>query len=362
MNIKNIALVRATNVVPLDGEVLPICQSKYIAKSEDNDFAYYLGKVLRKEKEYDLLNEEDGARYHKDIKEILPYSCDYNSTINFSLNGIVPDDINNTFSDKDCAIIESLEAQIGKAEFVTLVPTDTTIKGKITLSNESILLIRNSKYDKLTIEEKEKLNQNMNIKIFDGDLKEATKNALLETGKYTPEEVSIRNIHGGYVPSETSEETKEAIQKVAEENNIEQKPYYNTGMAQNDLKYANMVEKYYQDQFFKFMFDNMEIDKELATNLTYYENTPGQYIEQFVEKIEEMGLTNYAEIVKKFNSNIEEIAKAGEIKTPESIVELMEKEKAKDKDDFQNRLEQGVNESIDDDIIENKEPREISEP
>lgn len=81
-------------------------------------------------------------RSSKITKEYLPYVSDYNSMVLFSLNGLCPDDNehgfgNNTFSNKNCVIIEPLEHHIN--ETISLVPTDTAIKGDVYLSNDAII-------------------------------------------------------------------------------------------------------------------------------------------------------------------------------------------------------------------------------
>ena len=85
---------------------------------------------------------------------MLPYNSDYNSMVLWSLNGLVPDDMNNTFSDKTCAIIDGLAEQIEQSEMVSLVPTDTAIKGNVNLSNKATILIDKDRYETLSLEEK----------------------------------------------------------------------------------------------------------------------------------------------------------------------------------------------------------------
>ena len=75
----------------------------------------------------------------------------------FSLNGICPDDnengfANNTFSNKRVGIIEPLSEHISEA--VSLVPTDTAIKGDVVLSNQAVILIEESFYNSLNESQK----------------------------------------------------------------------------------------------------------------------------------------------------------------------------------------------------------------
>jgi hypothetical protein len=56
MDIRNIALVRATNVIPFIGELNPISESQYIKKDMNNYFANAIGELLKKQRDYDLWN------------------------------------------------------------------------------------------------------------------------------------------------------------------------------------------------------------------------------------------------------------------------------------------------------------------
>ena len=142
MNIENVVLIRATNVIPFDGIVHPISKTPYLKKENGTNFAYAINDLLQKlskisYNDYWSKSEEEQEKIDKNNQEIinsyLPYNSKYNSMVLWSLNGLVPDDINNTFSNKTCAIIEGLKEQIDKSEVISLVPTDTAIKGNVQL-------------------------------------------------------------------------------------------------------------------------------------------------------------------------------------------------------------------------------------
>ena len=188
MNINNIAIVRATNIIPFDGIIRAISNTGYLCKSLGGEFSSTISSLLE---ELKILPEQDYTKIYIDedyydnyikicssiTKEYLPYTSDYNSIVLFSLNGICPDDnehgfANNTFSNKNCAIIEPLKYHID--DVISLVPTDTSVKGDVYLSSEAIILIEDTVFQNLTSEEKNKL-QNFNVKIFKGNLKDAIK-------------------------------------------------------------------------------------------------------------------------------------------------------------------------------------------
>ena len=228
MNIKNIALVRATNIIPIDGVVRPISEVPYLKKEEGTEFSFAMNDLLKKKgilKEIDWTKPDEISKIDKENNEILnqymPYNTDYNSMVLWSLNGLVPDDINNTFSDKTCAIIDGLEEQIEKSEIVSLVPTDTAIKGAVKLSNQASVLISKERYETLSQEEKDKLTKlDLNVSVFEGDLKEAVDEELIKKNRYTAETLSLKREDDGYVKSDTSDNVRDTICSIANEKNI----------------------------------------------------------------------------------------------------------------------------------------------
>ena len=113
MNINNIAMVRATNIIPYDGVVRPLSNVPYLCKNIGLEFSARISDLLHElgvipPLDQSKMFEEDYydkmvALSSKILKEYLPYVSDYNSMVLFSLNGICPDDnehgfANNTFS------------------------------------------------------------------------------------------------------------------------------------------------------------------------------------------------------------------------------------------------------------------------
>ena len=100
MDIKNIALVRATNVIPVDGVVRPISEVPYLHKEKGTEFSFAMNDLLKKKgilKEMDWTKPDEISEIDRENNEILkqymPYNSDYNSMVLWSLNGLVPDDM-----------------------------------------------------------------------------------------------------------------------------------------------------------------------------------------------------------------------------------------------------------------------------
>lgn len=351
MDINNIALVRATNIIPFNGIISPISNDRYLCKTLGGEFSSMISSLLD---ELEILPKQDYSKTFTDedyydnyikecaniTKEYLPYVSDYNSIVLFSLNGICPDDSehgfgNNTFSNKKCAIIEPLKYHI--EEVISLVPTDTSVKGNINLSQEAIILIEEKTYQKLTPEEKYKL-QGLNVKLFNGDLKSAIKMVLKESNKYTSEELSLSQSTKGIKDSDTSEELKVCIDKLIQEHNLSRLKYYNLitarngseipkySMIQDEYYNAITVYEYYIERFLEelLVFLGVKEDLKLRLHSNLYNK---RYMETIKELIKSVGIENYKMFLDKYNKKLEEDRINGILLTPEEIININAKRK-----------------------------------
>lgn len=347
MNVRNIALVRATDIIPFDGIVYPISEVPYLEKERGTAFAYAMHDLLKKlskineegywsktEKEQDIMDKQN----KEILEQYLPYNSSYNSMVLWALNGLVPDDMNNTFSNKTCAIIESLEEQINKSEIISLVPTDTAIKGSVKLSSKAIVLISKDRYDSLSEQEKEQLEASgFTVQVFNKTLQEAVSEALENSEVYISEKLSLTREHKGYFESDTKEELIKTIQDIAKSHNIAQVLHFNVFTGNNDeLKkltsvkdeYKNYITvlKCYQKTFFTYLFSKLDIDKKVSRNILSYMDSP-VYVKALCDEIERIGIDEYKKIVYKYNSSLENLRKQGKLPTPEQIVGLTKEDK-----------------------------------
>jgi len=344
MDIKNIAIVRATNVIPFDGKVYPLSEVPYLKKEYGTEFSDAMQDLLKRQnklKQFDWSRFDEIDKFNQENKEILkqylPYNSDYNSMVLWSLNGLVPDDMNNTFSNKICAIIDGLEEQIDESEVISLVPTDTAIKGKnedkgIKLSKNATILISTERYETLTQEEKDKLaNLDLNIKKFDGDLEQAVNQCLEESGRFTAEKLSLNRADGGYIQSDTSDELKQTIGSIAKEKNIAQELFFNIITGQSDEldklhnvkdEYEKMmqVRNFYKKAFFDNMFSKIDISEEVKINSLIGMDS-SVYMEDLCEEIGRIGLDEYKNVLDEYNTRLEELQKSGELPTPQQIID-----------------------------------------
>lgn len=346
MDINNVVLVRATNIIPYNGVVKSINNSMYLNKQDGNNFSFMISDLL---KEANILPKIDLTRfgdeeyldeYNRQVKKIrgeyLPYTSDYNSMVLFSLNGLCPDDNengfgNNTFSNKKCAVIEPLIHHID--EVVSLIPTDTAVKGDVVLSNDAVVFIEEEYFNSLSEEEKLSLS-NVNVRLFTGDLKEVVFNYLKDSEQFIPEKLTLSTSTGGFVPSDTSQMQLDNIRNIALTYNKPQVYFFNIITGQNDdnerlasvsneFENSQKVYDYYMNRFIAELLKEMNV--EVTNSFTDYYRNP-EYLKQLKEMIINYGLDNYKDFVLRYNQELELEKKNGTLKTPEEIIN-MQKEK-----------------------------------
>lgn len=353
MNMNNIAIVRATNVIPFDGVVRPLSNVPYLCKNIGLDFSAMISDLLHElgvipPMDQSRMFEEDYydemvALSSKILKEYLPYVSDYNSMVLFSLNGICPDDnehgfANNTFSNKNVAIIESLSKHIDQV--ISLVPTDTAIKGDVVLSNSAVILIKESVYNTLNDTQKALLHNNsFSIKTFTGSLKDAIRNELQNSGRYIPETLSLSASTGGFMPSDTSELQKECINNIVHTYKLSQMKYFNliTSRDTSIPKYyevcdefdkAIKVQDYYVKMFLKEFLIYVNASNDMINNVSN-----NIHFKPFLLKvmmiIRELGIDKYKQFVDSYNKKLEEQQKSMTLNTPEDIASFCETKKHK---------------------------------
>ena len=348
MNIDNVALVRATNILPYDGILKSISNSPYLCKKNSTEFSFMISDLLKKlglipKPDYSRMDEENyldeyGKEVARIIKEYLPYSSDYNSMILFSLNGLCPDDnehgfANNTFSNKKCAIIEPLSNHID--DVISLVPTDTAIKGDVVLSSDSVVLIDKNYYDSLTDENKKRL-EGLNITFFEGNLEIAVNNFLKNSNKYVPEKLSLTRNNNGYIPSDTSEEQIKNINQIANDYNKPQVLFFNILSKQNDdldrltmvdseIENSKLVEEYYLKRFLEVLVSKIGLDESFKNSNIIYDKDK---MKQLSDAINSYGIDSYKQLVDSYNKELEDKRNNKTLETPNQIIDSIKNKHA----------------------------------
>lgn len=185
MNIDTVVLVRAMNNLPVNNALIPSCNGQYLIKRGANDYYYiikdYIKNYLEQQigRTLNVYEQKDFEFLNKQIDNYLPFTSSYTSTLSFSLNGLVPDDINNKFSEMKMAVIDPLKNH-QEENFVNIDIIDTTIKGNVLTSSEAILVIEENYFLALNEEIRSDLLNYYKIETFNGSLKEAVDNTLVK--------------------------------------------------------------------------------------------------------------------------------------------------------------------------------------
>lgn len=187
MNIDNVVLVRAMSHLPLNGELIPSCEGQRLEFEKTSEFKSYIQKLVEQKLEAQLgrslvlyVDSPDAILMDKMMEEYrILKGAYYTSTLSFSLNGLVPDDNTCEFSKLPLAVIDPIKNHTN-ANFVNIEAIDTTVKGRMQVSDDAILVINKSLYNSLSDEIKMNLTSNYKIELFDGDLKNAVNATLIK--------------------------------------------------------------------------------------------------------------------------------------------------------------------------------------
>lgn len=362
MNIRNIAAVRATNVIPFDGVVHPVKDEPFIKKENGTPFQGELFSLLRRKGilrpiDWESPEEERMAVEEKNkeiVLEYMPYTSMYNSMVLWSLNGLVPDDAFNKFSQKTCAIIEGVEELMEETEIISMVPSDTAINGSAKLSKNASVLIARERYESLSEEQREQLSKlDLTVKIFDGDLKTAINTELIESGRYTAEDLSLVSESGGYIESATSKEVMQTINSIAQEHNIPQLLHMKIFLGETDgekkledvkgeKQHCDTIAAVYKQAFFEYLFSKMDIDESVKECATYFPDS-SKYMEDLCDEIDRIGIDKYKAVLDEYNQSLERLRDCGQLPTPQQIVDAVREE---NKIDLISMIEQEKNKDI----------------
>ena len=120
----------------------------------------------------------------------------------------------------------------------------------------------------------------INVTVFEGDLKKAVNEELMREDRYTAETLSLRREDDGYIKSDTSDEVREIVHNVANEKGIAQVLHWNVITGQNDeldklvnvkdeFKNGLIVSDFYKKTFFEYLFSKMDIDNQIKRDALY---------------------------------------------------------------------------------------------
>lgn len=332
MNLENVVLVRAMSHLPLDGVLIPSSEGKYLIPNEKDEYYYFIRKEVQKLLEKELgrsLNvwfDEDKKILENALRDYLPLTSAYTSTLSFSLNGLVPDDMNNKFSEMKIAVLEPIKYHQHE-DYVNIDAIDTTIKGAIEVSGESILVIEKDYYLTLSEEEKINLMSHYKIELFIGSLQDAVTN-ILRKYNYPSIPLIQKRESQDILDCEEKESLITFQDKFAQEHNASRLKLQQLYMypistmdksdavaaekVQSDFNKNLIVEKYYKEKFYDFLMVKAEsYGLTLTEEEKYYLFSEFSNGEEILKKLVETlikieGHEHFKKIIQEYNGFIRE--------------------------------------------------------
>lgn len=334
MNINNVVLVRAMNNLPLNGELIPSCEGQRLVNDNKSDFYYFMRDCVRANLEQQLgrslvlfPDSPDYLLMEEAMKDYLMVTGDYyTTTLSFALNGLVPDDMNNQFTNMKMAVLEPIKNQTS-ADFVTIETIDTTVKGRMNTSDEAILVIERNFFSQLSSDVQVNLVDNFKIKLFEGNLKDAISNTLRENNYPVLPLVQKKeknNIEA--CPEKESMldfEDKFSVAVGASRLRLQQLTFmYGGGTAVDEIAHNKLKEEhdntlkvaeYYKNQLYEFM-----VNKAMNLGIGISDEDKFYLFTNYQEGVEAMkrivtslisaygGLDSFKQFIQEYNNYIEE--------------------------------------------------------
>ncbi len=308
-------LVRATDVLPINGVVIPSSKSKFLLKPAGTNLTFAISDLLQENDNYGFfVSEEETERFFKDMYAATPYSSEYSSVICSSINAIVPEDTFHAselnYENRPFIIVEPLKYHIND-NLLSLTPYEAIIKGPVNLSKEAVLFVDITKTDV----DFNHLNSNLRVINCNGNLREMVANYFKHMG-YPFEELDS---YGRYKKSETSELVDSEIQKVNENYGIDNKKHKNTDIAKEDRERTIQLGDYYDDLFISCFTEEFNFPNEYKKIMIKGELTKKK-CEIFKQMVKFIGMDKYLEYVDKYNKTLLEMKERDLLPSNEEII------------------------------------------
>lgn len=331
MNLDNVVLIRAFNYLPLNGEIVPSCDGKYLIPDVTSEFSMIMREKIKKALERELKRELDPNdkvdRYgiEKYASEYYPLTSSYSSIISFSLNGLAPDNEQYTFSNMKVAVIDPIKSHLD-ADFVNINPIETTIKGKLKVSPDAILVIERKLFESLSSEEKSNLMSHYKLEVFNCSLSEAVNATLLKYNYPVLPLVNERKCD--YILDCTEKKSMLEFQRnFAQSVNaslltidqllshlifLNKIDYYAADKINKEYRKDIIIYEYYRNKLFGFLetkaaIYNLFLTEEEKRILYSGNEKTDPILRQFITKmIHSIGLTKFKILIQEFNQSITE--------------------------------------------------------
>ena len=309
----DIALVRVTGFVPMDGVAPAICNVPFLVEpnSMQNFVIHnYLKKQFVKREGNAALTEEKRKELNQIARSLTPLSSEYRSSVHFALNGAVSDHAYGTFPGK-LVIIDPFTSHENDSNILSVRPEDTYFKDGVSLSPDAVVLA--------PIElENELPDCGVKYVFYNGDRDEAVNMYLVLIG-IVPEEIRDSYVEGS--------RTSDMLRAFITENGYDQTKHSQSSIRDEDFKKSEALQSIYDKMFYDHLFGIAFPNGEHRREYDLLTTTSGEnWIVDFERQdaltniIDELGLEKYSQIVISFNEGIRERFKKHDIPTNNELL------------------------------------------
>jgi len=300
----DIAIVRATDHLPVDNKVVSLSNVPFVIKQ--NDLAH---------EAVDSIFEDQGLSYadrKQMARDMSPLSTKYRSSIHFCLNGVVLSHYYGNFDDYPFVIIEPFKYHENDNNILAVRGEDTYFENELALSQDAKILVDEKYADKVL----ESGIDESKVIFYKGDREKATEVVLLEMG-VVPEVIGKDYI----IESDTSDLIRNFIN---EKKYPADKHCFSESYRQDDLKTEQLMQKYASD-YYTYLYNSVYGDITGKEEEVSYLSTATPYSQialySLKNVINQIGLDKYKEIVDTYNSSIMEKVASGQYATNNQILE-----------------------------------------
>ena len=317
MNLDNVVLVRGSSNLPLMGMIIPFNGG---INDKNSDFVRIVRRLVKEKLEsyigetLDLSKEDDKEFFEDIVTKWYPLSSGNHPYLNFSLNGLNPEDKNKTV-----AVIDPIKYH-QTDEFITVSLKQTIIKSTFHLSKEAIVFVEEERFRAYSQTIQDDLSANYNLELYTGSLEEAI-NSTLQKHNYPI--LPLTNIEGQEI-GESAILFQEQFATQVGASNLSLEELSSNPLEKfesRDLIAAEKIKShneknaqrllFYRDKFYEFLLQKLEIKEEFLSDqdkndLFSQGEASVKVLEILINKLmgHYGGLNGLKALVSDFNNNV----------------------------------------------------------
>ena len=283
--IDNCVLIRTTDIFPVNG----IIQTPVHGHAYGFDASDYIGNLIRKR------FSDMGMDCPKGYEVIFERM---RSTIHFTINGIVAASMywNQKYP---FIIIEPFKHHASEKSLVGLREEDTYFNDDMHLSNDSVILMDEAKYEEL----RDQIDlSKYNIMTYKGNATEFLKKVIEDSG-YPFFRICDHGYSDIMTPDTEASKMRKFLSEYANSHNISQDRHFNSDLDYNDALARSKSGKEYSKKHLIYVLNSGLVESELATKIkSALEKEDDEELDPLLEKmIADIDLEKLKVVTQEFN-------------------------------------------------------------